>query len=42
MELIFTTTGFSGRNLGQPVACPRPWVTMPGANGRSLPVGGET
>lgn len=42
MERFLTNTGLSGRNRGRPVVCPRVWAIMPGANGRSLPVGGET
>ena len=42
MERILTNTGFSGRSSGRPVVCPRVWDIAPGANGRSLPVGGDT
>jgi hypothetical protein len=42
MERILTNTGFSGRNSGWPVVCPRVRDIAPGAHGRSLPVGGET
>ena len=42
MEWILTNTGFSGRGSGRPVVCPRAGDIAPGANGRSLPVGGET
>ena len=42
MERILTNTGFSGRGCGRPVVCPRLWDIAPSANGRSLPVGGDT
>jgi hypothetical protein len=42
MERILTNTGLSGRNSGRPVVCPRVWDIAPSANGRSLPVGGDT
>ena len=42
MEQILTNTGFSGRGSGRPVVCPRLWDIAPSANGRSLPVGGDT
>lgn len=37
-----TTSGFSGRLPGRPVVCLRVWAIMPGALGRSLPIGWET
>jgi hypothetical protein len=42
MKRMHTNTGFSGRDSGRPVVCPRVRDIMPGALGRSLPAGGET
>jgi hypothetical protein len=42
MERILTNTGFSGRGSGRPVVCPCVWDIALSANGRSLPVGGDT
>ncbi len=42
MERFLTNTGLSGRYSGRPAVCPRVWGIAPGANGRILPVGGET
>jgi hypothetical protein len=42
MDRHMCHTGFSGRRIGWPVACPLKGATMAGAIGRSLPIGGET
>ena len=42
MERILTNTGISGRGSGRPVVCPCVWDIALSANGRSLPVGGDT
>jgi hypothetical protein len=42
MTSVNLHTGFSGRLSGWPVVCPRKGDIMPGARGRSLPVGWET
>jgi hypothetical protein len=42
MEMLLTTTGFSGRCLGRLAVCPRMWDIAPGATDRSLPIGWET
>jgi hypothetical protein len=42
MTRFILDTGFSGRRIGWPVACPRKGAPMAGALGRSLPFGWET
>jgi hypothetical protein len=42
MTRFILHTGFSGRWIGRPVVCPRKGRIMPGARGRSLPIGWET
>jgi hypothetical protein len=42
MERFWTSTGSGGRESGRLVVCPRGGDIMPGANGRSLPIGWET